>query len=104
MTELLSLKLKTGVTINIIERIGKDYKTFGVHLLKDHNHNKVENIEHDCFNQVFCICKQICRDWIVGNGAIPISWATFVECLEKSNLKVLADEIKSEYSTGKEEL
>ena len=104
MTELLSLKLKTGITINIIERIGRDYKAFGIHLLKDHNHSKVDNIEHDCSHQVLCIVDRICSYWLVGNGALPVSWSTFVDCLEKSNLKVLADEIKGEYSTGKDEL
>lgn len=99
MNQLLSLELRNGDELKIIETIGIHYREFGNHFLG--NHHKVNNIVE---NDVLHIVETICEYWLDGKGVFPITWSTFVGVLEKSNLNTLADDIRNEYSTVRDEL
>ena len=41
------------------------------------------------------ITVEILRQWLQGNGKLPVSWQTLVQCLQNSNLNVISDSIKT---------
>lgn len=95
MTELRSFKLRNGQTIDFVSKIGTLYKQFGAHILRDKN--EVDIIEHGCHYQPKCIVDGILGDWLKGKGRRPVTWGTFAECLEKSNLSLLAEDIRGQF-------
>ena len=95
MTELRSFKLKNGLTVDFVTKIGILYKEFGAHILREKN--EVDIIEHGCHFQAKCIVDGILGDWLKGKGKRPVTWGTFVECLEKSNLSLLAEEVRGQF-------
>ena len=40
------------------------------------------------------ITVEILRQWLQGNGKLPVNWQTLVQCLQDSNLNVISDSIK----------
>ena len=64
-------------------------------LLNDSNGNKVKGIaaaEHDVPVQ---ITREILQRWLKGEGRLPVSWRTLVECLRDAKLNVVAEDIES---------
>ena len=41
------------------------------------------------------ITVEILRQWLQGNGKLPVSWQTLVQCLQNSNLNVISDSIET---------
>ena len=93
MPQLLNFPGKSG-EINIPERIGVHYKTFGIHLLQDDNGAKIDSIAKDEGESIH-ISLKILSKWLQGEGMQPPMWSTIIEVLKKSNLGILAEEISS---------
>ena len=41
------------------------------------------------------ITVEILRQWLQGNGKLPVSWQTLVQCLRNSNLNVISNSIET---------
>ena len=93
LPQLLDFPGKSG-GINIPERIGVHYKTFGIFLLKDENGAKIDTIGKE-EGELVHVNLKILSKWLQGEGMQPPMWSTIIEVLKKSNLGVLAEEISS---------
>ena len=81
--------------IDIAVKIGTDYELFGTFLLQDNDGNKVKSIERSERGDPLRITVEILRQWLQGNGKLPVSWQTLVQCLRNSNLNVISDSIET---------
>ena len=81
--------------IDIAAKIGTDYELFGTFLLQDNDGNKVKSIERSERGDPLRITVEILRQWLQGNGKMPVSWQTLVQCLRNSNLNVISDSIET---------
>ena len=72
-----------------------DYEKFGIQLLQDDNGAIVAGIERKKRGDPGDIMVEILRQWLQGKGRKPVTWWTLVECLEDTNLHVVADYIKA---------
>ena len=94
MPQLLSFPGKSG-EVNIPEKMGTNYKTFGILLLQDDNGAKIDSIIAKEEGESIHISLKILSKWLEGEGMQPPMWSTIIEVLKKSNLGVLAEEISS---------
>ena len=92
MPLLLNFPGKSG-KINILEKIGTNYTTFGIFLLKDDNGAKVESIAKEKGESIYISIKILSR-WLTGEGVQPKTWSTIIEALKMSNLGALAEDIR----------
>ena len=93
LSQLLNFPGKSG-KINIPEKIGTHYKTFGIFLLKDDNGAKVESIAKEEGESIH-ISLKILSKWLQGEGMQPPTWSTIIEALKMSNLGVLAKDVRA---------
>ena len=93
LPQLLNFTGKSG-KINIPERIGAHYRTFGILLLNDENGAKVESITKEESTMTDMNLK-ILSKWLQGEGIQPPTWNTVIEVLRQSNNLALAEEIAS---------
>ena len=93
LPQLMNFPGKSG-GINIPERIGVHYKTFGIFLLKDDDGAKIDSIAKE-EGELTHISLKILSRWLQGEGMQPPMWSTIIEVLKMSNLGVLAEEISS---------
>ena len=93
MPQLMNFPGKSG-KINIPEKMGTNYKTFGIHLLKDETGAKIDSIAKE-EGESMAISSKILSKWLRGEGMQPPMWSTIIEVLKTSNLGVLAEEISS---------
>ena len=84
------------LTLNILEAVGTNYRTFGTFLLNDETGSLVDAIEHDCLGQTHRITLKILQEWLVGKGEPP-TWDTLTTTLRKCKLNILATKIEKEY-------
>ena len=86
------MKGTDGTPLMFIERVAADeYTTFGMHLLQDGNGNKVEVIKKDHSQDAKSITQAIIREWLTSGG--PRTYQHLIECLKKSGLGALAEDI-----------
>ena len=81
--------------INIPQEIGTKYFQFGIHILNDHNGNRVQTIEHSCHEESERINIKIIQEWVAGKGKKPVNWKTLTEVLHGIELRTLASEIEA---------
>ena len=93
LTKLLKFPGRRG-KINIPEQIGTNYKTLGIFLLQDNTGTIISGIERAKMHDAEEINKAILEKWIGGKGQGPFTWDTLVECLQDTELNVLANEIE----------
>ena len=93
LPQLLNFPGKSG-KINIPERIGTNYRTFGILLLNDENGTKVASITKE-ESTMTDISLKILSKWLQGEGTQPLTWNTVIKVLTQSNLTVLADQVAS---------
>ena len=91
LTELVLTK-RNGEEVRVLERIGRDYKRFGIELLEDANGDKMDEIRENN-SRAADMRMEIMRGWLRGKGKKPVTWRTLIEVLRKIELKVLADDI-----------
>ena len=80
--------------INVMERIGVNYRDFGMFLLQDHDLTKVSALELTWQRASLPICQDIMRDWLQGKGKLPVTYATLLHCLREADLHSLAKDIE----------
>lgn len=97
MNDIRSFKLQNGDTIDLVMKIGIDYREFGLQILRDVD--AVNIIEQDCREKSMSIVEKILVEWLKGRGKRPVTWNTFVECLRKSKLIELADDVQKQFET-----
>ena len=91
---LLAFPGKAG-KINIPERIGAKYKTFGTLLLQDDFGEKVDAIAEEKKPDVININLAILEKWLRGEGQLPKTWNRLCEVLRVSGLTALAKDIET---------
>ena len=84
------------LTLNILEAVGTNYRTFGTFLLNDETGSLVDAIEHDCLGQTHRITLRILQEWLAGKGEPP-TWDMLTTTLRKCKLNKLATKIEKEY-------
>lgn len=91
--ELTSFKTTSG-NINVMERIGIDYKEFGIQLRDDSTCSITDAIERECYRKAAEINMKIFSKWLNGRGKKPVTWATLIEVLRVIQHSELAREIE----------
>ena len=91
LPQLLNFPGKSG-GINIPERIGTNYKIFGILLLNDEDGAKIDCIAKE-EGELTHINLKILSKWLQGECMQAPMWSTIIEVLKKSNLGPLAEEI-----------
>ena len=76
MKNIIAFKLKNGVTINILDKIGDDFDDFGKKLLNDAL-MKMIKYEFGGHQDPMIIVDM----WMAGRGRRPVSWETLVTVL-----------------------
>ena len=76
----------------MLERIGRDYKRFGIELLEDADGDKMDEIKENN-SRAADMRMEIMRGWRRGKGKKPVTWRTLIEVLRKIELDELADDI-----------
>ena len=84
-----------GTNINVIQRIGVNYSTFGIFLLNDDNGTLVDALKFQHLLIAENITRDILQRWLAGGGRQPVSWATLIGVLRQSSLNTLADQIEA---------
>jgi len=96
MPELRSFKLRTGKSIDFVQKIaGEDYRKFGVLLLEDET--EVNIYEKNYHQQMERIVDRILGAWLSGRGRYPVTWQTLVNVFRELNCKTLVDTIEMQY-------
>ena len=83
ITKPPNLVLLQQPPLRLLERI-VDYEEFGTQLLEDETGDIVPEIEQD-EKKTKKICREIFRRWLDGKGKQPVTWATLINVLTKSN-------------------
>ena len=84
-----------GTSINIIQKIGTNYPTFGTFLLNDLTGEVVDGLRQEYLANAENINRALFQKWLRGTSCIPISWSALVNVLRQSNLHALADQIEA---------
>ena len=84
-----------GTSINIIQKIGTNYSTFGILLLNDLTGEVLNGLRHDHPSNVEDITMAIFMRWLQGKSNTPVTWNSLVNVLRKSELHILADQINA---------
>ena len=88
--------------MNVIQKIAtSDYETFGMRLLQDENGVKVDLIKKNNRQEAAeGITRAILREWLNDGPKHTRTYDHLMECLRKSGLGALADDI-AEWTTGR---
>ena len=97
-TETEKPSLPKLLDLEVIEKIGTEYKKFGTFLLKDDTGVLVDAIDRDCLGKTHRITGKIFQEWLAGKGE-PVTWACLVQTLHRCKLNALADEIQQQHLT-----
>ena len=97
-TETEKPSLPKLFNLEVVEKIGTEYKKFGTFLLKDNTGVLVDTIKHDCLGMTHGITVKILQEWLAGKGE-PVTWACLVKTLHRCKLNALADEIQQQHLT-----
>ena len=96
LVKLLKFPIRDGEShIDIIEKIGANYKKFGVLLLEDETGSKISSILSRWREDPEQITNEIVRRWLSGEGKRPVTWKTLTEVLHDSRLSYIAKEIEA---------
>ena len=90
---LEDFQLPDGSTINILDKIGAQYKRLK-RLLKDEDGTIIEEIENENMRRAADINHAIMTRWLRGEGEMPVTWRTLIDVLEKVKLGKLAQDMR----------
>ena len=79
----------------IITKIAPNYHDFGIFLLNDEDGSIIDSIVIKFKEDPNRITKEILKRWLQGRGVGPLTYATLVKILKKTELNVLAQTIES---------
>ena len=86
--------------LNVIQKISAgDYETFGMRLLQDENGVKVDLIKRNNKEEAVHITRALLKEWLRDSPEHTRTYDHLMECLRKSGLRALADDI-AERTTG----
>ena len=80
--------------LEIPQRVGVHYITFGVLLLNDQTGSRVMALKKECQGVAEDVLLRILQEWLEGKG-LPVTWQTLIQTLRNTKLSVLADEIQA---------
>jgi hypothetical protein len=93
LPEFINFPTASG-KVNLAQRIGTEYTSFGILLLKDDSGDRTEAIKREHRDRAADINKEIFRVWVRGEGLTPVSWSTLVGVLEDMELNILARDVE----------
>ena len=94
LPKLLNFPSEKG-KIDIRQRIGTNYDTFGILLLNDDTGERVKVISAMYRGDASRINLDILREWLAGKGKTPVTWRTLIDTIQEADLTVLAGDIKN---------
>ena len=94
LLQLVNMKLVDGKPLNVTGKIAANYYNFGMNLLQDENGVEVAVIERN-HKEAEAITRVILMKWL-GDGGPTCTYQHLVECLKKSGLGALADDISGQ--------
>ena len=83
LLSLLSFRNEIG-HINILQQVGKKYRSFGVLLLNDETGATIKAIASECCGDPEQIILEIVKQWMEGKGR-PVSWDVFIHVLNDND-------------------
>ena len=96
LLQLVNMKWVDGKPLDVIGWIAANYYTFGMNLLQDENGVKVDVIKRNhTLEGAEAITQEIVKKWL-SDGGSRCTYLHLVECLRKSGLGTLADEISGQ--------
>ena len=81
-------------SLELPQRVGANYFTFGIFLLNDQTGGRVYAIEDECRGKAERIILRILQEWMEGRG-LPVTWESLVQTLRDTKLPNLADQIEA---------
>ena len=93
LQELLKFTCTDRKVISIPIEIGSMYSQFGFFLLDDSTRSRVMSMESKHHYNTEQINTEILREWLIGSGKKPVTWATLVEALHNIGLATLANKV-----------
>ena len=92
LREFISFPMASG-RVNLAQKIGTAYETFGILLLGDDDGDRTDAIVRELHETAEDINKRIFRLWVKGEGLQPVSWASLIGVLQDMRLNALAEDI-----------
>ncbi len=86
--------------INVSERIGVNYQTFGFFILDDETGARVAAITMQCFHNPVLCATEILSQWLQGKGVQERTWGKLVEILRDLDMNTLAEDIEDVLKTS----
>ena len=80
--------------INLPVRVRDKYDVFGIHLLNDHNGDKMVILREKCLRDAEKITMDVLIEWLRGKG-VKVSWLSLITTLRDSELFLVADQLQT---------
>ena len=101
LLHLVNMKRVDGQPLNVIGQIAVHYYTFGMNLLQDDNGVEIDVIEGDHIQRGNeAIARAILKRWL-RDGGPTLTYPHLIDCLRKTGLGALADEISAQLQLKK---
>ena len=86
---------RSGKTYRILAKVSPKWNRFAIALGLEED---IDSVRMNTHHQVENACLEILRRWLDGGGRKPVTWSTFIECLDDIQLGTLAEELTSEFA------
>ena len=77
-----------------MQEIGTNYSTLGPQLLGDDTGAVTTSITNQHHNNAVAINQDILKQWLQGQGKLPVTWSTFLDVLDDVGLSELAQMVR----------
>ena len=79
--------------LEIPQRVGGNYFTFGILLLNDAVGSRVCALKKECQGDADDTILRFLQEWLEGRGVEPVTWESLIKTLRDCDLSALADEV-----------
>ena len=92
--QLTLLKFSSGKKVEVIKKVAAQWKELGYLFDFDAAGDALDLIaKKHPFDPIAC-CTEMMKEWIMGRGRQPATWATLIALLKDAELYVLAKDLK----------
>ena len=86
---------RSGKTYRILAKVSAKWTRLAIALELEED---IDSVRMNTHHQVEEACLEILKRWLSGSGRKPVTWSTFIECLDDIELGILADDLRSEFA------
>ena len=94
---LTAFPTRDGGFIDVAQRIGANYRRFGIQLINDTDGSVMSKLEKKHPSDSDEILDVIFSEWIQGKGS-ACTWGRLLECLRRCRCHALADELEKNFA------